>query len=78
MTDAPRKGSVDGLHGLPVIKGHVVRVFVDGDMPRGVVSWDADAGWADVLVRGDDGFALTDGENFVTQRVFGKITVVAV
>ena len=50
---APRKGSVDGLHGMPRIHGKMIRVFVDGDMPRGVVSF--------------------DGENFVTQRLIGKV-----
>lgn len=73
MTDAPRKGSVDGLHGLPIIEGRAVRIFVDGDMPRGVVSYDCDAGWADVLVWDDDGGPLSDGENFITRRLFGKV-----
>lgn len=77
MTNAPRKGSVDGLHGLLVIEGRAVRVYVDGDMPRGVVSWDCDGGWADVLIWDDEGTPVSDGENFVTKRVFGTIKVVA-
>lgn len=72
---APRKGSVDGLHGLPRIHGKMIRVFVDGDMPRGVVSFDCDAGWCDVLVWNDVGRPLFDGENFVTQRLTGKVEV---
>ncbi len=73
----PRKGSVEGLHGLPLINGKTVRVFVDGDMPRGVISWDIDQGWADVMVWGDCGEAVTDGEHIISRRVFGKIEVKA-
>lgn len=77
MTAPPRKASVDGLHGLPIIDGRVVRVFVDGDMPRGVVSYDCDEGWADVLIWDDEGGPLTDGENFITRRLFGRVEVKA-
>jgi len=73
MTSPPRKGSVDGLHGLPIIQARLVRIFVDGDMPRGVVSYDCDQGWCDVLVWDDAGCVVNDGENFVTQRVYGKV-----
>lgn len=72
----PRKGSVDGLHGLPVIVARHIRVLIDGDMLRGVVSFGADEGWADVLVWDDAGDVLHDGENFVTQRRFGVVEVV--
>lgn len=75
MTTPPRKGSVDGLHGLPVITAKLVRIYVDGDMPRGVVSYDCDEGWCDVLVWGDDGHVLHDGENFVVRRLVGKVEV---
>ena len=34
----PRKASIDGLHGLPVVEGKTVRVLLDGDMLRGIVS----------------------------------------
>lgn len=69
------KGPVDGLHGLPIVDGKTVRVFVDGDMPRGVQSWNAEEGWADVLIWNDDGTPLFDGENYVTQRVTGRVEV---
>lgn len=72
------KGSVDGMHGLPVVNGQTVRVFVDGDMPRGVISWDAEHGWCDVMVWNDDGGPVSDGENFISRRLFGKIEVVAI
>ena len=75
MTAPPRKGSVDGLHGLPVINASLIRVFVDGDMPRGVVSFNCDEGWCDVLVWDDAGRIVNDGENFVTQRVHGRVEV---
>jgi hypothetical protein len=71
----PRKASVDGLHGLPVVRGECVRVFVDGDMLRGVVSYDCDDGWVDVLEWTDEGHAMHNGEHFLTRRVFGKIEV---
>lgn len=38
----PRNASIDGLHGLPVVEGKTVRVLLDGDMLRGIVSFDAD------------------------------------
>jgi hypothetical protein len=71
----PRKGSVDGLHGLPSVDAKRIRVLIAGDMLRGVVSYDCDEGWADVLVWGDDGNVLHDGENFVTQRRHGVVEV---
>ena len=71
----PRKASIDGLHGLPVVEGKTVRVLLDGDMLRGIVSFDADEGRADVLLWDDQGNALHNGEFFVTQRMFGKIEV---
>lgn len=74
----PRRESVDGLHNLPTVVAQNVRVFVDGDMHRGVVSWDAGEGWADVLIWNDDGHPLHDGENYVTQRMFGLVEVVEV
>jgi len=70
---APRKASVDGLHGLPAIKAETVRVTIDGDMLRGVVAYDCDEGWADVLVWDDAGQTLHNGEFFVTHRISGKI-----
>lgn len=74
-TSPPRRGSVDGLHGFPVVEARLVRVFVNNDMPRGVVSYDCYAGWADVLVWNDDGDPVTDGENFIVRRLFGNIEV---
>ncbi len=70
---APRKASVDGLHGLPAIKGESVRVIVDGDMLRGVVSYDCDEGWADILEWDDDGKPLHNGEYYVTRRIHGVV-----
>ena len=75
MTHPPRKASVEGLHGLPIVSAETVRVFVDGDMPRGVVAYDCDAGWAEVLVWDDFGAPLHDGENYVVQRLAGKVEV---
>lgn len=72
----PRKGSTDGQHGLPVIYGKPVRVFVDGDMPRGVVAYDCEAGWCEVLMWTDDGWPVTDGENFIVRRLTGKVEVI--
>lgn len=70
---APRAGSIDGLPGLPRVEVAKIRVFVDGDMPRGVYAFNADEGWAEVLVYGDDGRPLHNGEHLVVQRVFGKV-----
>lgn len=71
----PRKGSNEGLHGLPLVEGKAVRVTIDGDMPHGVVSWNADEGWADVVMWNDDGSPIHNGEAIVTQRVFGNVQV---
>ena len=74
-TTPPLKGSVNGEHGLPKIVPVNIRVFVDGDMPRGVVAYDVLEGWADVLCWDDDGNPLHNGEDFVSQRVYGKVEV---
>ena len=74
--EPPQKGSVDGQHGLPTVNARGIRIFVDGDLPKGVRSWDADEGWADVLRWHDDGYPMHDGEDFVTQRIYGKVRVI--
>lgn len=71
----PRKGKVDDM---PPCVVRNMRVFVNGDMPRGVTAYDADEGWADVLIWNDEGAPMHNGEGFVTQRLFGKIEVKAV
>lgn len=72
----PRTGSVDGQYGYPIVEAKRVRVFVDGDMPRGVTAYNVDEGWADVLTYGDQGELLTNGAGvFLTRRIAGKVEV---
>lgn len=69
------KGSIDGQHGLPKVKADSVRILIDGDMPRGVVAWNAEEGWADILDRDEHGsFVQIDGKTR-TRRIYGKIEV---
>jgi hypothetical protein len=76
VTTLPRQGSCEGQYGFPIVDGRRLRVFIDGDMPRGVAAWDCDAGWADVLVRREDGSVKLDAAGrFITRRVSGKIEV---
>lgn len=76
MTTLPRQGSVEGQYGFPVVDARGLRVFIDGDMPRGVAAWDCDAGWADVLVYLEDGsFKVDPTGRVVTRRVTGKVEV---
>ena len=78
MTDIPRQGSVNGECGLPAMsldERKAIRVTVNGDMPRSVVAFDADAGWVDVIQWDDDGRPLHNGEDFVTQRLHGTVEV---
>lgn len=75
----PRQGSVNGEYGFPVVDAKFLRVFVDGDMPRGVAAWDCDAGWADVLTYDEAGGLVMNGAgDFVLRRVTGKVEVRAV
>lgn len=76
MTTLPRQGSVNGEYGFPVIDARRLRVFIDGDMPRGVAAWDCDAGWADILAHHEDGSFVRDpAGRFITRRVTGKVEV---
>ena len=55
-----------------------LRVFIDGDMPRGVIAWNADEGWAEVMVWNDDGTAVGGASDPQTRRVYGKVNVVEI
>lgn len=72
---APDRGSVEGQYGFPRLPGAKFRVFVDGDMPRGVVAYDVIEGWAEVLQWDDEGHVLHNGEDFVKTRIHGKVEV---
>lgn len=71
----PRQGSVNGEYGFPVVEAITIRVFVNGDMPRGVVAYDVDAGWADVLLYDEQGGLVRNGNYFLTQRRTGVVEV---
>ena len=76
MTTLPRQGSVNGEYGFPVIDARRLRVFIDGDMPRGVAAWDCDEGWADILTHDENGHVrMDDCGRFILKRVAGKIEV---
>lgn len=75
MTPIPPQGSVNGEHGFPKVVAPNIRILINGDMPRGVSAYDVLGGWVDVLVWDDDGRPMHNGEDFVTQRVFGKVEV---
>lgn len=76
MTLAPRRCSTDGRWGYPKPEdASRLRVLIDGDMLRGVVAYDVDEGWADVLLWGDDGDPVMRDGQFVATRRTGQIKV---
>lgn len=76
MTLAPRRCSTDGREGYPKPDdASRLRVLIDGDMLRGVVAYDADAGWADVLLWDEDGNPTMRDGHFVAVRRTGMIEV---
>lgn len=80
MTDAPRQLAVSGQYGFPRPPGdwehRMIRVFVDGDCKRGVVAYDADAGWVDVLRYDPVGGIMRLRGGFLVRRVHGKVRAV--
>lgn len=75
----PRTGSINGEYGFPKVEAKRIRVLIDGDMPRGVVAWNADEGWADILTYDEQGALVMNGAGgFVSQRVTGRVEVWAV
>lgn len=52
-----------------------VRVFVDGDQPRGVVACDTHEGWADCRWRDERGRFVTAAGVAVLTRLRGRVRV---
>lgn len=76
MTLAPRRCSTDGRCGYPQPTDPArLRVLIDGDMLRGVVAYDIDEGWADVLLWDEDGNPVMRNGQFVATRRSGVIKV---
>lgn len=75
----PRTGSVNGEYGFPIVEAKRIRVYIDGDMPRGVVAYNLNEGWADILTYDEQGALVTNGiGGFIARRVTGKVEVRAV
>lgn len=74
MTAAPRQLSANGEHGFPIHPccGRV-RVFVDGDMLRNVIAYDADAGWCEVIAHDEHGQLMRIDGRWRVQRYLGAI-----
>jgi len=74
MTQAPRR--VVPKDDLPREVRELIKVFVDGDMPRGVLGYDMDEGWAVLCEFDDAGDPIRIGEFYKTRIVTGKIRAV--
>ncbi len=78
---APRKGSIDGRYGLPIVPAEIGRglqVSVDGDVKRGVAAYDMDEGWADIPMRTDQGHFIQRSDGRPPDpcvRIWGKVQV---
>lgn len=55
--------------------GAPIKVFCDGKELKRVIEVDDDAGYAIHVLADSEGKALHDGENWLTARVEGKITL---
>ena len=56
-----------------------IRVYINGDLKRGVVAYDMIEGWADVIAWDEQGEPrLTDTGDYIAQRYRGKIVAVLV
>jgi len=56
-----------------------IRVYINGDLKRGVVAYDMIEGWADVIAWDEQGDPrLTDTGDYIAQRYRGKIVAVMV
>lgn len=74
MTDAPRR--IVPADDYSAAFRETVRVFIDGDMPRGVLGYDIEEGWALVCEFGEDGQPIRNGAYWQTRIVTGKIKAV--
>ena len=80
MTQSPPRLATDGREGFPnPVDAQSIRVYIDGDLKRGVVAYDMIEGWADVIAWDEDGEPrLTDTGDYIAQRYRGKIVAVLV
>jgi len=80
VTQAPQRIATDGREGFPCpLDSGAIRVYINGDLKRGVVAYDMIEGWADVIAWDEQGEPrLTDTGDYIAQRYRGKIVAVMV
>lgn len=72
----PRRVACDGRSGfVPPHDPYVYRVFIDGDMKRGVNAFDLDEGWIEIAIFDDNGKHIEKDGDFFYRRCYGDIIV---
>jgi len=67
----PRKMHVSDCHPL----ASSLHISIDEQGIRSVVAYDMDAGWIEKARFDEDGEFVTDGDQWVMERVYGKVMV---
>lgn len=77
MTEIPVRFSSNGEFGLPFDRSLSprLRVFVGGDFLRGIVAYDIEAGWVEVLEHDERGHATKRDGQWLTRRVHGRVDI---
>ena len=74
MTKAPRRLDVDEQTNTGIRPR--LSITLDGDRVRDVVAYDCDAGWLMCIVHNDAGNRMTDGENYIIRKAYGRVDAV--
>ena len=80
MSHAPIRFSANGEHGFPSAHDivHRLRILVDGDMLRGVLAYDMEAGWVEVAETNGRGEYVRMNGQYIARRIIGAVKVVIV
>lgn len=72
----PRQCASDESYGFEQLaRPDCIHILIDGDLKRGVVAYDQDAGWADVVLWDDAGQPVWKDDTYCRTRYHGDIRV---
>lgn len=76
LRNPPRQCAGNDDYGFErLARPECIRILIDGDLKRGVLAYDQDAGWADVVLWDDHGVAVYTEGKVCRTRYHGDIRV---
>jgi hypothetical protein len=76
LRDPPRQCASNADYGFErLARPDCIRILINGDLKRGVIAYDQDAGWADVVLWDDHGQPVWKDGDYCRTRYHGDIRV---